>query len=232
MALIQELLRQFCWPPGVDATLTYATLGVKGVCVVGRRADKVAEVVAECNATKGPGTEVVGITGDFAEVQDMLLLGGIDTMIVAAGVSALLPLMEVACAPASVEGIQHAVDVATLATRRNYLDTLVAAIPLLQSTSPHPSILLINSLASAIPLPTRTLYASTKAHPAIAFTNLLPNTVEGDFRAAAVDGGARGEKNVFMPWTMGPAHLLYWLWPSFVEACAVAKYNYTPPAVR
>ncbi|KAJ6605382.1 hypothetical protein DFH09DRAFT_1017932 [Mycena vulgaris] len=266
---------------GIGRTLAhqYAELGVKGLCVVGRRADKVAEVVAECNACKGSSTEVIGITGDFAEVGDMVkirtqleaLWGGIDTMIVAAGVSALRPLLEIAgeqSGNAEPEGIQRVVDVAALATRGNYVGPLVAAvtfIPLLEAKSPHPSILLLNSLASAIPAPTRTLYASTKAaslhlyqalaieHPAIAFTQVLPSTVEGDFRASAVDGGTvreadpnktglkraavarrcvraveRGEKNVFMPWAMGPAHLLYWMWPSLVERNASAKYKFTP----
>ncbi|KAJ7473954.1 hypothetical protein FB451DRAFT_1558246 [Mycena latifolia] len=268
---------------GIGRTLAhqYAELGVKGVCVIGRRADKIAEVVAECNACKKrANTEVVGITGDFAEVEDMVkirtqlesLWGGIDTMIVAAGVSALRPLMEVAGAQSGnvgPEGIQRVVDVVGLATRGNYVGPLVAAvtfIPLLQATSPQPSILLINTLASAIPAPTRTIYASTKAaslhlyqalaieHPAIAFTHLLPSTVEGDFRASAVDGGTvreadpnktglkrtdvarrciraieHGEKNVFMPWAMGPAHLLYWLWPRLLEWRARAKYNFSAP---
>ncbi|KAJ7726579.1 hypothetical protein DFH07DRAFT_852743 [Mycena maculata] len=267
---------------GIGRTLAqqYVKLGVKGVCVVGRRADKIAEVVAECNAYKGPNTEIVGITGDFAEAEDMVKIrtqlesqwGGIDTLIVAAGVSALLPLMEVAGAgPGNVqkEGIQHVVDVAARATRGNFVGPLVAAvafIPLLQSSSPSPSILLLNTLASAIPAPTRALYASTKAaslhlyqalaieHPRIAFTHVLPSTIEGDFRASAVDGGTAreadpnktglkreavarrcvqaiegGEKNVFMPWFTGPAHLVYWLWPALLERQAIAKYHYTAP---
>jgi short-subunit dehydrogenase len=51
-----------------------------------------------------------------------------------------------------------------------------------------------------IPAPTRTLYGSTKSaslllyqslsieHPDIHFSFVLPSTVEGDFRAGAVDG--------------------------------------------
>ncbi|KAJ7447569.1 hypothetical protein B0H11DRAFT_365760 [Mycena galericulata] len=262
---------------GRSLALEYAKLGAKGVCVVGRRADKISEVVAECNAIKGSNTEVLGIAGDFAEAGDMVNLrtqvesqwGGIDTMIVAAGVSALRPLLEIAGA-GDKEGIQHVVDIAALATRGNYVGPLVAAvtfIPLLESTSPSPAILLLNSLASAIPAPTRTLYAATKAaslhlyqalaieHPRIAFTHVLPSTVEGDFRASAVDGGTvreadpnktglkrtavarrcvqaveRAEKNVFMPWTMGLGHIVYWLWPAFVEARASAKYQFSAPA--
>ncbi|KAG6823859.1 hypothetical protein H0H93_002925, partial [Arthromyces matolae] len=141
---------------------------------------------------------------------------GVDTLIVAAGVSALQPLMAVAGveadasgtsftpSQASLEGIQRAVDVSSAATRGNYTGPLVAAvtfIPLLTTSSSSPSILLVSSLGAVIPPPTRTLYASTKAaslllyqalsieHPAIAFTSVLPSTVEGDFRASAVDSG-------------------------------------------
>ena len=57
------------------------------------------------------------------------------------------------------------------------------------------------------PAPTRTLYAATKAaslllyqalsieHSKIAFTYILPSTVEGDFRAGAVDGGEVREED-------------------------------------
>jgi short-subunit dehydrogenase len=59
----------------------------------------------------------------------------------------------------------------------------------------------VNTLASLIPAPTRTIYASSKSaslllyqalaieHPFIKFTFFLPATIEGDFRAGAVDGG-------------------------------------------
>lgn len=79
----------------------------------------------------------------------------------------------------------------------------------------------------------------------------MPSTVEGDFRASAVDAGPvreldpnkhglkredvarrclravdEGEKTVFMPLTMRWGHLLYWVWPSFVEWRARVKYNF------
>ena len=136
---------------------------------------------------------------------------------------------------------------------------------MLTNTSKSPSILLLNSLASVIPAPTRTLYASTKAaslvlyqalsieHPKIAFTVCMPSTVEGDFRASAVDGPIeaeasdsnnhglkrefvakrcieaidKGEKTVFIPVTMRFAHLLYWIMPSLVEWGARRKYNFS-----
>jgi short-subunit dehydrogenase len=88
-------------------------------------------------------------------------------------------------------------------------------------------------------------------HPNITFTSFMPATVEGDFRASAVDSGpvreldpnahglkredvARrcidavddGEKAVFMPAHMRFGHLLYWVWPAFVERAAKRKYNF------
>lgn len=184
---------------------------------------------------------------------------------------------------ASIDGIKRALDISAAATRGNYTGPLIAAltfvrdatnpiipcssinqqIPLLISSSPSPSILIVSSLGAVIPPPTRTLYASTKAaslvlyqalsieHPSIAFTCVLPSTIEGDFRASAVDAGhvresdpnksglkradvARrcieavdaGERTVFMPSTMRVGHLLYWLWPAFVEWRARVKYNF------
>lgn len=64
---------------------------------------------------------------------------GVDTVIVAAGVSALQPLMAVAGveadgstkftpAQATKDGIQEAVDITNAATRGNYVGPLVAAI--------------------------------------------------------------------------------------------------------
>ena len=135
---------------------------------------------------------------------------------------------------------------------------------MLIQTSQAPSILHVSSLAAVIPAPTRALYASTKAaslllyqslaieHPGIRFSLVMPSTVEGDFRASAVDGGPvrekdpnkhglkreavaqrciqavdNNEKTVFIPGYMRLAHLLYWLVPRFIERQARAKYNFT-----
>ena len=69
----------------------------------------------------------------------------------------------------------------------------------MEKTSDSPAILLISSLGAAIPAPTRAIYGSTKAgalalyqalaieHPSIAFSYILPSTVQGLFRASAVD---------------------------------------------
>ncbi|KAG6885236.1 hypothetical protein C0993_004530 [Termitomyces sp. T159_Od127] len=272
---------------GESAAKQYAERGAC-VCVVGRRADKVAAVTEECRAlsrTESP-SRILGVVADFANAEDMVKLRetlqkewqGVDTLIVTAGVSALQPLMAVAGveanpggtsfkpSQASIDGIKRAMDISAAAIRGNYTGPLVAAvtfIPLLMSSSPSPSILLVSSLGAVIPPPTRTLYASTKAaslvlyqalsieHPSITFTCVLPSTVEGDFRASAVDAGrvreadpnksglrrvdvARrcieavdaGERTVFMPSTMRVGHWLYWLWPAFVEWRARVKYNF------
>ncbi|EKM77061.1 hypothetical protein AGABI1DRAFT_122304 [Agaricus bisporus var. burnettii JB137-S8] len=266
----------------------YARRGAK-ICVVARRDEKVQEVVRECRAEKGNEEGIVGCVADFTNVEDMVRVRnlvaeeweGVDTLIVCAGVSALRPLLQVAGLEsirvrgqpeefnppqADAEGIQQAVDVATVATKANFIGPLIAAvtfIPMLTSTSKSPSVLLISSLASVIPAPTRSIYASTKSaslllyqalaieHRSVAFSLILPATVEGDFRASAIDGGPiverdpnkhglkrevvaercvqavdYREKTVFMPVLMRPAHLLYWLLPSFVEWRASVKYGF------
>ncbi|EDR04783.1 uncharacterized protein LACBIDRAFT_303996 [Laccaria bicolor S238N-H82] len=262
------------------------------VCVVGRRGALVKEVVKECRqvqsslrlGTTDEKNDFLGVTADFANVDDMVRVReviqfnwkGLDTIVVAAGVSALQPLMAVAGVEtanggftpeeATREGIKRVTEVATAAITGNYVGPLIAAvtfIPLLSKTSKSPAITLVSSLASVIAAPTRTIYASTKAaslvlyqalsieHPNISFSLILPSTVEGDFRASAVDSGpvrevdpnkhglkredvARrciaaadaGEKTVFIPPFVRYGHLLYWIWPSFVEWRARKKYNF------
>jgi hypothetical protein len=60
---------------------------------------------------------------------------GFDTLVVAAGVSALQPLMAIAGVDtdsdhtqATKEGIQHVADVAAAATRGNYVGPLISAV--------------------------------------------------------------------------------------------------------
>uniref|UniRef100_A0A0W0F8D4 NAD(P)-binding protein n=1 Tax=Moniliophthora roreri TaxID=221103 RepID=A0A0W0F8D4_MONRR len=233
---------------GREIARQYAARGAK-VCIVGRTPEKLAEAVEE-------------------------YLGGIDTIIVAAGVSATRPLLSIAdvdspTANATQAGVERAVTAASAAVQGNYIGPLVAAvtfIPLLKRTSSSPSILLISSLGAVVPAPTRTIYGSTKSaslllyqslaieHPSINFSFILPSTVQGDFRASAVDVDSTakatstwnseglkvadvakrcvevvdsGEKLVFLPSTMRLGHLLYWIWPSFVEKKAMKKYGFT-----
>lgn len=136
---------------------------------------------------------------------------------------------------------------------------------MLTRTSTSPSILLVSSVAAMIPAPTRALYAATKAsslllfqslaieHSRIAFTFILPATIEGNFRASAVDAGPVREAvlnkhglkidyvaqrcidaidraitgNVVLPWfPYAIVHHLYHVWPSFIEKQARKKYNF------
>ncbi|TDL28911.1 NAD(P)-binding protein [Rickenella mellea] len=274
----------------------YAKRGAR-ICIVGRRATELDAVKKECEALKlardtignKPGeliddaVGVVAVTADFSNPEDMVSLStkleegmrGVDTLVVAAGVSALKPLLSVAGVErqgktftppqATLEGVQSASNIAAKALQGNYIGPLVSAIafiPLLTRTSKSPSILLLNSLASVIPAPTRALYASTKSaslilyqalaieHPQIAFSFILPSTVEGDFRASAVDGGVgretdfrkalkrenvaqrcvlavdNGTKTDFVGGLYRLAHILYWVWPGFVERKASQKYGF------
>ncbi|KAF5346096.1 hypothetical protein D9756_010813 [Leucocoprinus leucothites] len=275
---------------GKSIAQRYARRGAR-LCVLARRAEKVEETVRECRAERGSEDGVLGCVADFTSVEDMIRVRnliaeeweGIDTLIVAAGVSALKPLLAVAGLEstrirgepegfdppqADGEAIRRVVDVTTAATKANYVGPLIAAvtfIPMLAGTSKSPSILLVSSLASVIPAPTRAIYASTKSaslllyqalaieHRGIAFSLVMPSTVEGDFRASAVDGGSvrerdpnktglkreavaerciqavdNKEKTVFMPLIMRFGHLLYWLIPSFVEWRASVKYGFQP----
>ncbi|KJA20900.1 hypothetical protein HYPSUDRAFT_166479 [Hypholoma sublateritium FD-334 SS-4] len=275
---------------GRSVARQYAARGAR-VCIVGRRESMLREVEAECRAARTAAgfpvsspSDIFSVAADFASPDDMVRVrkavedawGGLDTHVIAAGVSALQPLMAVAGAEVgrgiplkdpTTKDIQHTANVALAAIRGNYLGPLIAAVafvPMLSNTSKSPSVVLVNSLASVIPAPTRTLYASTKAsslvlyqalsieHPSIRFTFLMPSTVEGNFRASAVDSGpvrekdpnAHGlkredvarrciqavdneEKAVFVPEAMRYAHLLYWIVPSFIEKMASKKYGFS-----
>jgi hypothetical protein len=63
---------------------------------------------------------------------------GIDTLIVAAGVSALRPVLEIACAEGpsetqpSLEGVQRIEDVALAAVKGNYLGPLLSVVTMVR----------------------------------------------------------------------------------------------------
>ncbi|OCH95456.1 NAD-P-binding protein [Obba rivulosa] len=271
---------------GRAVALEYAARGAR-ICVVGRREGELKKVEEECTVlASGDKSRVLSIAADIANAEDMVRVRtllenkweGLDTLILSAGVSSLRPLLEIAGLErhgqafipeqATHAGIQHTVDVANKALEINVIGPIVTAvtfIPLLQSRSASPAVLLVSSLAAVVPAPTRTLYNATKAaslilyqalaieHPTVAFSNIIPGTVEGNFRASAVDGGSvreldpnkhglkipavakrcvqmvdAGEKNVFMPVAFGRvAHFFYWLMPTAVEQRAAKKYNFT-----
>ena len=184
----------------------------------------------------------------------------------------MLPILSVASAHPPTDtgpsalGLDHLASVTQRATQGNLtgpLLTSAAFIPYLGKTSASPSILLISSLASVIPAPTRALYAATKGasllahqalaieHPNIKFSFVLPSTVEGNFRASAVDGGEPREDDpataglkvtdvarrciravddregvVWLPRSMVIAPFVWWAWPAYVERKARMKYKF------
>ncbi|KAI1397898.1 NAD(P)-binding protein [Hypoxylon fuscum] len=254
----------------------YATRGAR-LCIVARRAEQLSALAKDC------GEKCIWVVADFSKAEDMVRVrervlaewGGLDSLHVCAGVSAVQPVMALAGVQqgqdddASASGIQNAVEMATRATQGNVYGPLVAAvtfIPMLTRTSTSPSILLVSSVAAVVPAPTRALYAATKAsslllfqslaieHPEIAFSFILPATIEGNFRASAVDAdpatreagpNQRGLKlgyvaercidavdrqsrgNVVVPWfPYAIAHHLYNIWPSLIEKQARKKYSF------
>ncbi|GJE92116.1 NAD(P)-binding protein [Phanerochaete sordida] len=274
----------------------YAKRGAR-VCVVGRRAELLAEVKTECCILRDPSIErssilpashvaqndaIFAVQADLTAPEDAIhtvgllrsVWGGVDTVIICAGVSSLRPLLEVAGVErpgedVSLTGIRRIREVSDAAMKGNFTGPLLSAvslIPLLESTSRSPSVALISSAAAIIPAPTRSLYCASKAaslilfqslaieHPKIKFTNVMPATVEGDFRASAVDAGPvresspnkhglkrdyvaqriikaldYGEKEVFLPWWfVRLGHLFYWIVPSVIEVFSRKKYNFTP----
>ncbi|KAF8744116.1 Enoyl-(Acyl carrier protein) reductase, partial [Rhizoctonia solani] len=261
---------------GRATAVAYAKRGAR-VAITARRSAVLEQVKQECidalNESGHPSRKdaILAVTADFSDERDMegvrtaiqRAWNGLDTVVVAAGVSALQPVMNLV----NQGGVGRAVTVAVKAIEGNYVGPLVSAttmvrIPFLESTSKKPAIALISSLAAVVPASTRAIYCSTKSaglllfqslaieHPRIKFSNIIPATIEGDFRASAVDGGdvrevlkgALGreqvaqaiihavdteQRNVWMPRTMRFAPFLYWIWPSFVEKKAMKKYNFT-----
>ncbi|KAI0422493.1 short-chain dehydrogenase [Xylaria grammica] len=263
---------------GLGRTLAkqYTARGAK-VCAVARRSEPLVELEKEC------GGRCLPFVGDFTDAADLEKLrvqllrqwDGLDTLHICAGVSAVQPVMVLTGIKSGDEdpdavGVQHAVEIASRATQGNFFGPFITAvtfIPMMKRTSPSPAILLVSSVAAVVPAPTRALYAATKAaslllfqslaieHPEIAFTCVLPATIEGSFRSSAVDAdpsqkidetnkkglkleyvasrcaeavdrGLRG--NLVIPWfPYAIAHHLYYIWPSLIERQARQKYNFT-----
>ncbi|CAE6531318.1 unnamed protein product [Rhizoctonia solani] len=258
---------------GRATAIAYAKRGAR-VAITARRSAVLDQVKQDCLKARNDSgyaeqkDAILAVVADFSDERAMESVrmavkrawNGIDTIIVAAGVSALQPVMNLV----NQGGVSRAVSVAIKAIEGNYVGPLVSAttmIPLLESSSKKPAIALISSLAAVVPAPTRAIYCSTKSaglllfqslaieHPRIKFSNIIPATIEGDFRASAVDGGdvrevlkgalskeevARAivravdteQRTVWMPRTMRFAPFLYWIWPRFVEKKARKKYNF------
>lgn len=112
----------------------YAKRGAR-VCVVARRAEKLTELKAECGAACMVQAADMTVVGDMVRVRQAIdaAWGGLDTIHVCAGVSALQPVMALAGTndsgkDPSSEGIQNAVDTAGRAMSGNFNGPLVAAV--------------------------------------------------------------------------------------------------------
>lgn len=112
----------------------YAARGAR-VCVVARRGDDIRALADEC------GSRCIWHVADFCSVDDLVALrarleeewGGLDTLHVCAGVSALQPVMaltgtEDAREDAGAEGIRRAVDIAGRAVKGNFDGPLTTAL--------------------------------------------------------------------------------------------------------
>ncbi|KAI0033635.1 hypothetical protein K488DRAFT_47278 [Vararia minispora EC-137] len=201
---------------GLSIAHRYVERGAR-ICIVGRDVVELETARLECVGLLGEdiGEDwIASYVADFTKEKDLVSLRhtisdrweGFDTLVVCAGVSATRPLLDIAgteeAEGPNFAGVKKVGDIASLAMKVNYLGPLLSAvtmIPFMERTSRSPSILLVSSLGAAIPAPTRSIYGSTKAaslalyqalaieHPKITFTYILPSTVQGSFRASAVD---------------------------------------------
>ncbi len=186
------------------------------------------------------------IAADCAKVEDVDKLRkqvsakfkGIDTLHICFGVSALLPLLGVAgvdpvrptdkstskvyADKSGLEAVQQAVTSASNVNLAGTAICLAAFLPMLQTTSRFPAVILMSSAAALFATPTRSVYAATKsaqlslfrsvaiesqAHAEVSssgeagkrrakvrFLSICPGTIATSFRHSAVDlGGNNGE---------------------------------------
>lgn len=132
---------------GRDLAQKYAARGAK-VCVVARRAELIAALAQECNG-EGGEARCIGIKADAAVAEDMVRVrerileawGGLDTLHICAGVSALQPVMDLTGAAAgedaSAAGIEKVVEITGRATQGNLVGPLVAALTFVRHHHPR-----------------------------------------------------------------------------------------------
>ncbi|PVF99027.1 NAD(P)-binding protein [Serendipita vermifera] len=269
---------------GRKLAVLYAQRGAK-VCVTGRRKalleelqDELLKLYPPVVKTSGGPCHVLIEGADMTRPEDLVRVrdnlqqewGGVDTVLICAGVSSLRPLLDIANSPhgtreTTLENIQHVGEIAQKAIDGNFTGPLLTAvtfIPQLQSTSPSPSVLLVSSVAALIPAPTRSLYCASKAsslmlfralaieHPKVSFSHICPGTIEGNFRASAVDGGDvrevlegalkseyvakqcikmvdNSKDMLVLPFKYYLGMWMSWIAPSFVNWRARVKYGFT-----
>lgn len=151
---------------GYATARQYARRGAR-VCVVARRADRINALEAEC------GHNCIAVAADLSVVEDMVKVrqtienawGGLDTIHVCAGVSALQPVMALTGVEekedAAGQGIQYAIDVAGKAVQGNFLGPLVAALVFVT----HVLSRLHGSQTNMFPDPHADTYFGPSGHP-------------------------------------------------------------------
>ncbi|KDN45239.1 NAD(P)-binding protein [Tilletiaria anomala UBC 951] len=220
---------------GVGATLAqaYAARGCRDVVLVARRQEVLEQVKVSCRdaakkceewrtSQQGPGWEKnqgkerywtvqadCTKAEDLVKVRDLVLkeLGGLDTLHICFGVSALKPLLGIASVdplsplasssatassphPTS-SALSHVHSVVSKATEANLTATALALatfIPVMQSSSisSDPCIALLSSMAALMPAPTRGLYGATKAAQLLLFEGVA---LECEAQAQGVRAG-------------------------------------------
>jgi len=189
---------------GAAIARKYAQRGCQALVLVARRQEELEKIRTECvalsasasasgnakaKARKGGDPVILVATADCTKDTDVVnlrklildQLGGIDTVHITLGVSALLPLLGIAGVdpvrpPQSQQQEQptHASSFALSSTytavaracTANVTSTallLTTLTPILQLSSKAPSIHILSSLAALFPAPTRALYGATKA---------------------------------------------------------------------
>ena len=133
----------------------YAARGAR-VCVVARRAELLETLVRECGGDGDNGDRrCLAVVADAAQPDDMARVrdalldawGGLDTLHLCAGVSALQPVLALARtttgpddadADTDPAGVRAAVDIAARATQGNFVGPLVVALTLVRPPPPSP----------------------------------------------------------------------------------------------
>jgi len=167
--------------------------GTEHLMIVGRRRDALEQVRDHMLAqTAGRRSEHARVevvcaeltsSADVAALRDRILQqwGRLDTLHVVFGVTSILPILGVAdvdpcgvnasgAASTDVHPTREGLDRIAAAVRQSSDGNLTgtamvlgALVPILQTTSAHPAVVVIGSVAGLVPAPTRAVYCATKA---------------------------------------------------------------------
>ncbi|WFD21212.1 hypothetical protein MCAP1_003473 [Malassezia caprae] len=167
--------------------------GTEHLMIVGRRRDALEQVrdhmLAQTAGRRSARAHVEIVcaeltsSADIAALRDRILQqwGGLDTLHIVFGVTSILPVLGVAdvdpcgvnasgAASTDVHPTREGLDRIAAAVRRSSDGNLTgtamvlgALVPILQTTSAHPAVVVIGSVAGLVPAPTRAVYCATKA---------------------------------------------------------------------